>query len=50
MPIHQRSARRRRGELLAGDEGRALVRDADTWMIGQDIASPERLVAMIAPV
>ena len=41
--------RRRRGELLGGDEGRALVVEANTWMTSQGIQNPTRLTAMYAP-
>jgi hypothetical protein len=42
-------ARRRRGQLVAGDEGRALVADADEWMRGQGIVNPSRWADMYAP-
>ncbi|MBI4421705.1 MAG: AAA family ATPase [Gemmatimonadetes bacterium] len=42
-------AQRRRGELLGGDEGRVLVAQADTWMTGQGIKKPERVMAVFAP-
>lgn len=41
--------RRRRGELLGGDEGGELVRSADVWMAAQKIKCPERMASMIAP-
>jgi tetratricopeptide (TPR) repeat protein len=49
MALHAAVARRRRGELLAGDEGAALVVAADTWMNGQGIRNPARMAAMLAP-
>ena len=42
-------ARRRRGELLGGDEGNALVREATRWMNEQEIVSPPRITALYAP-
>ena len=42
-------ARRRRGELLGGDEGRALVDDATQWMKHQGVVKPARITAMYAP-
>jgi hypothetical protein len=42
-------ARRRRGELLGGDEGRRLIAEADAWMLEQDVRSPARMAAMLAP-
>jgi hypothetical protein len=49
MELHAAVARRRRGELLGGDAGRALVESADAWLRGQRIVSLERWLAMIAP-
>jgi len=50
MQLHAAAARRRRGQLLGGEEGRALVEAADAWMGKQGIVSPERMAAMLAPV
>jgi hypothetical protein len=41
--------RRRRGELVGGDEGSALVHEADLWMEGQGIKSPPRFAAFVIP-
>lgn len=41
--------RRRRGELLGGEEGKELVDAADRWMAGQEIKNPPRMSAMLAP-
>jgi len=49
MALHAAAARRRRGEIMGGDTGRALVESADAWMTGQIIRSPERMTAMLAP-
>jgi hypothetical protein len=49
MELFAAVARRRRGETLGGNEGRALVHSADTWMAGQNIQRPERMAAMLAP-
>ncbi|MFZ5470650.1 MAG: serine/threonine-protein kinase PknK [Myxococcota bacterium] len=49
MPLFAAAAKRQAGELLGGDEGRALIEAADGWMRGQDIARPERMAAMLAP-
>lgn len=43
------AAQRRRGELLGGAEGEALVRAADEWFVAEGVRSPERLTQMLAP-
>jgi hypothetical protein len=48
MPLHAAAVRRRRGELIDGVEGAALVADADRWMRAQDIRAPARVTAMLA--
>jgi len=47
MALHAAAARRRRGEVLAGDEGRRLVEEADAWMASQDIRNQVRMTAML---
>ncbi len=49
MSLYAAAARRRKGELVAGDEGRTLIAAADAWMAGQQIQNPERMTAMLAP-
>ena len=49
MAIFDAVARRRRGQLLGGDEGRALVAEADARMSSQMIVNPARVSAMYAP-
>ncbi|MEO7329206.1 MAG: ATP-binding protein, partial [Minicystis sp.] len=49
MRLHAAVARRRRGELLGGDGGRALVWSCDEWMITEEVRNPERMAAMLAP-
>ncbi len=49
MRLHAAVARRRRGELLGGDEGRALIWSCDEWMITEEVRNPERMAAMLAP-
>jgi hypothetical protein len=39
----------RRGELLGGDEGKALSRRAEAWMAEQSIRDPERLMSIVMP-
>jgi hypothetical protein len=49
MGLCAAAARRRRGELLGGEAGHALVESADAWMRQRDIRSPERMTALLAP-
>jgi hypothetical protein len=49
MELFAAASRRRRGELLGGDLGAALVREADQWMRDQGVVAPERMTAMLAP-
>jgi hypothetical protein len=41
--------RRRLGELIGGDRGRALIEETDRWMAIQQIANPAQWTAMYAP-
>ncbi len=41
--------RRRPGELIGGDEGRAPGKASVAWMTEQGIRKPERMIAMLAP-
>jgi hypothetical protein len=49
MQLHRETARRRLGEMLGGDEGRALVRRADEWMASETVAAPAALTRVFAP-
>jgi hypothetical protein len=49
MALYAAAARRCRGLLLGGEEGRALVEAADAWMRNERIKDPERMTAMLAP-
>jgi hypothetical protein len=49
MLLYSAAARRRRGQLLGGEQGKALVQAADEWMAAQDIRNPARLAAMLVP-
>jgi len=44
------AARWRLGELLGGDEGRALIATATAALSAQGIARPDRVMTMLAPV
>ena len=49
MGLYAAAARRHLGKLQGGDEGRALIDSADSWMIGQGITNPARMAAGIVP-
>jgi len=49
MALHAACARRRKGQLLGGDAGRALVEAADALMGEQGIKNPARWTALHAP-
>lgn len=49
MALHVAAARWRRGEVIGGDEGRALIDSADSWLRGQNITNPSRIIDMLSP-
>jgi len=49
MALFAAAARYRRGQILGGDEGRALRDQADAWMAGEGVFNRERMVNMLAP-
>lgn len=49
MKLHAAAARRRRGQLAGGDDGRSLVERADREMSGQKIRNPGGFAALLAP-
>ena len=49
MRMFMWAARRRRGQLLGGEEGRALVNAADSWMTAQAVHEPPRVTDMLVP-
>ncbi|MFO0950342.1 MAG: AAA family ATPase [Isosphaeraceae bacterium] len=49
MAAHAAAARRRLGEILGGEEGAALVVEADALLRARGVANPERLTATYAP-
>ncbi len=49
MALHAACARRRKGELLGGDTGRALIAEADAVLRGQGIRDTARWTDVYAP-
>jgi eukaryotic-like serine/threonine-protein kinase len=49
MALYAAAARRRLGKLIGGDEGAALVAEADAWLRGQLVKVPERMVDVLVP-
>jgi len=43
------ACRRRRGELVGGRDGRALVEEADRWLSEQPVLNPARMANLLAP-
>jgi serine/threonine protein kinase/tetratricopeptide (TPR) repeat protein len=43
------AARWRLGELVGGSRGDRLISDARSWMEGQGVAAPERMIEFLAP-
>ena len=50
MNLYAAASRRRLGEILGGDEGRAQLERADSWMNQQGIRNPARMADVFAPV
>jgi len=49
MKLFMAVTQRRLGELVGGDEGRALVSQANTWMTTHRIVNADRMAAALAP-
>jgi hypothetical protein len=49
MELYANAARWQMGRLVGGDEGRAMVERAETWMSGEGIVDRARMAAMLAP-
>jgi tetratricopeptide (TPR) repeat protein len=49
MALYAATARRRLGEILGGDEGAKLIRQADDWMSKQQIKNPVAVANLMAP-
>jgi tetratricopeptide (TPR) repeat protein len=49
LTAQRSAARRRRGEIVAGDEGRALITAADRALGAEGVVDPARMVASLLP-
>jgi hypothetical protein len=49
MHLHAAAADHERSELLGGDEGRALLKRAERWMVNEHVVRSERLAATLIP-
>jgi len=49
MKLFLAVSRRRLGELVGGDEGRALVHQANAWMTTHGVVNADRMTATLAP-
>jgi hypothetical protein len=49
MKLFATIARRRRGEVVGGSEGRELLDETACWLTSQGVKEPERLSGVIAP-
>jgi len=49
MQLYAATARRRLGEMIGGDGGAELIRQADGWMNKQEIKNPAAVANLMAP-
>ena len=49
MNMHVMAARRRRGQLIGGDEGRSLIEECETRLAAQGVAQPAKFAAFVMP-
>ena len=49
MSMYAAGARRRRGEIIGGDEGRALFEATDAYKASESVANPKRMTRLLAP-
>ncbi|MCB9655318.1 MAG: protein kinase [Deltaproteobacteria bacterium] len=49
MAMHLMAARRRRGQLIGGDEGKALIDASEAWFVEQTVAEPNRFAQFVMP-
>ena len=49
MSVWRAAAVRRKGELIGGVEGQALIEEGETWMENQGVKVPERMARALVP-
>jgi hypothetical protein len=49
MELYAAAGRRAQGQLIGGDEGRAMIESADCWIKHQGIRNCARIMAMLVP-
>jgi eukaryotic-like serine/threonine-protein kinase len=49
MALHSASVKRQRGRLMGGDEGLALIAEADAWFAKHKVLYPAKMARIIAP-
>ncbi len=49
MELHSAICRRRRGQLVGGEEGKAALNAADFWMQAEGIRYPEKMAQVFSP-
>jgi tetratricopeptide (TPR) repeat protein len=49
MKLYAAAARHRRGALLGGSDGQALVAASEAFLVEQQVQAPARMLAMLAP-
>jgi hypothetical protein len=49
MALFAAAAKRRHGEMIGGESGRAAIAEADAWMNAHGVTRPSRMTAMLAP-
>jgi hypothetical protein len=49
MRLYAAACRRRLGQILGGDAGRALVDEADRWLAAQEVRDADAMTRLIAP-
>jgi len=49
MRLYAQAARRKLGQLLGGDHGRALIHGADVWMAAEEVQDPARIADTLLP-